>query len=80
MTGLLSPIGDPLGNGLQKGLGPVGSAVGGLTQSVTGQSTDLLRGASQALGITKSQEQKKKEEDAERIGGKEQTAENPLGL
>jgi len=78
--GLLSPLGDPLGNGLQKGLGPVGNTLGGLTQSISGQSTDLLRGASQALGVTKSDEQQKREEEAEKLGGKEQTANNPLGL
>ncbi|KAK4986546.1 hypothetical protein LTR66_001005 [Elasticomyces elasticus] len=32
--GLLGPILDPLGKGLQKGLSPVGSVVGGMTQPI----------------------------------------------
>ncbi|KAI4850928.1 hypothetical protein E4T44_02454 [Aureobasidium sp. EXF-8845] len=63
--GLLAPLGDPLGNALNKGLSPVGTAVGGLTNG----------------GYTKSKEMDKAAaEKEERIGGKEQNGQNPLGL
>ncbi|KAG9564040.1 hypothetical protein KCU77_g2678, partial [Aureobasidium melanogenum] len=61
--GLLAPLGDPLGNALNKGLSPVGTAIGGLTNG----------------GYTKSKEMDKPQEE-ERIGGKEQNGQNPLGL
>ncbi|CAD0092696.1 unnamed protein product [Aureobasidium mustum] len=54
---------DPLGNALNKGLSPVGTAIGGLTNG----------------GYTKSKEMDKPQEE-EKIGGKEQTGQNPLGL
>ncbi|KAG9716188.1 hypothetical protein KCU73_g15710, partial [Aureobasidium melanogenum] len=60
---LLAPLGDPLGNALNKGLSPVGTAIGGLTNG----------------GYTKSKEMDKSQEE-EKIGGKEQNGQNPLGL
>ena len=70
MTGLLAPLGDPIGKGLNKGLSPVGKLVGGVAQPFgSGKSnTDKLRGTQPEDDSLKS------------IGGKDQTAENPLGL
>ncbi|THW16457.1 hypothetical protein D6C86_08962 [Aureobasidium pullulans] len=62
--GLLAPLGDPLGNALNKGLSPIGTAVGGITNG----------------GYTKSKEMDKAAEEPQSIGGKEQTGQNPLGL
>jgi hypothetical protein len=63
-TGLLAPLGDPLGNALNKGLSPVGTAVGGITNG----------------GYTKSKEMDKAAEEQQSMGGKEQSGQNPLGL
>ncbi|GAB7354227.1 hypothetical protein MBLNU459_g4769t1 [Dothideomycetes sp. NU459] len=62
--GLLSPIGDPLGKVLNKGLSPVGNIVGGLAEPVT----SLTGGG------------KEKSAEPESIGGKQQSGQNPLGL
>lgn len=63
-TGLLAPLGDPVGNALNKGLSPVGTAIGGITNG----------------GYTKSKEMDKAAEEQQSIGGKEQNGQNPLGL
>jgi hypothetical protein len=63
-TGLLAPLGDPLGNALNKGLSPVGTAIGGITNG----------------GYTKSKEMDKAAEEQQSMGGKEQSGQNPLGL
>lgn len=52
-----------MGNALNKGLSPVGTAIGGLTNG----------------GYTKSKAMDKPQEE-EKIGGKEQNGQNPLGL
>ncbi|KAI4739499.1 hypothetical protein E4T50_10051 [Aureobasidium sp. EXF-12298] len=62
--GLLAPLGDPLGNALNKGLSPVGTAIGGITNG----------------GYTKSKEMDKAAEEQQSMGGKEQSGQNPLGL
>ncbi|KEQ71231.1 hypothetical protein M436DRAFT_50865, partial [Aureobasidium namibiae CBS 147.97] len=62
--GLLAPLGDPVGNALNKGLSPVGTAIGGITNG----------------GYTKSKEMDKAAEEQQSIGGKEQNGQNPLGL
>lgn len=62
--GLLAPLGDPLGNALNKGLSPVGTAIGGITNG----------------GYTKSKEMDKAAEEQQSVGGKEQNGQNPLGL
>ncbi|KAI4719716.1 hypothetical protein E4T48_04038 [Aureobasidium sp. EXF-10727] len=39
--GLLAPLGDPLGNALNKGLSPVGTAIGGLTNGGYSKSKEM---------------------------------------
>ena len=70
VAGLLSFIGDPVGKGLNKGLSPVGKLVGGVAQPFgSGKSnTDKLQGNT------------KEDDSLKRIGGQEQTGQNPLGL
>lgn len=63
-SGLLAPLGDPVGNALNKGLSPVGTAIGGLTNG----------------GYSKSKEMDKQAEEEKGMGGKEQNGQNPLGL
>jgi hypothetical protein len=63
-TGLLVPLGDPLGSALNKGLSPLGTAIGGITNG----------------GYTKSKEMDKAAEEQQSVGGKEQSGQNPLGL
>ncbi|OAL56405.1 hypothetical protein IQ07DRAFT_554292 [Pyrenochaeta sp. DS3sAY3a] len=86
--GLLSSIGDPIGSVLQTGLrpigaplekgvtGPLGSALGGTTRGALGPLLGSEEERSEVLGG------KNKDSYAgeEKIGGKEQTGQNPLGL
>jgi len=67
----LKPVGGPIGEGLQS----VTKPVGGVVDSVVG---GVMR-APDAMNNAKEQT-KKHEQDQEPIGGKDQNAENPLGL
>jgi hypothetical protein len=91
LTGLLSGILDPIGDTLESGLKPVGNTVGTVTKPVTdtlgsvtkpvvggvmgagqkaGDKAGVGAGNTSGLGVS----------NYERFGGKEQTAQNPLGL
>ena len=77
---ILSPVGKPLG----KGLGMVGSPIGGVVDPLVG---GLMRSGGafgEVAGTGAGNMDKKKEaEEEERkkpFGGQEQNAENPLGL
>ena len=71
-------VGKPVGTGLQKATAPVGnivdSAVGGVMRA-----GDMAMSDS---GLGKEQDKKAKEDEefAKKLGGKEQTGQNPLGL
>jgi hypothetical protein len=68
LPGLLSAVGDPLGNALNKGLSPVGTAVGGISNGGYGKSKEMDKKAAE------------QEEATKKFGGQEQTGQNPLGL
>src|ERR1700761_7953901 len=80
-SGLLSPIGDPLGQVLDKGLKPVGYVLGKVGNP-TGEA--LINVEKQAkleiTGRSDEEDEKKANPGGEPIGGNKQTAENPLGL
>lgn len=81
LIGLLSPLGDPLGKGVQATLSPVGAAVGGITSPIAEGASTVTSTATGALGIPdKGAEKEKAAKDKESIGGKAQTGQNPLGL
>lgn len=67
--GLLSPLLDPIGQGLQNVLSPLGNLIGGI-------------GDGMAACTTRDQEGKENRGDGgyEKFGGKEQNGQNPLGL
>ena len=76
----LSPVGKPVGKGLET----VARPVGGLVEPLVG---GLMKGSKawgDALGVGAGNEDKRKTEEEmkskEPIGGKDQTADNPLGL
>ncbi|KAF1844141.1 uncharacterized protein K460DRAFT_287352 [Cucurbitaria berberidis CBS 394.84] len=87
--GLLSMIGDPagkvlgtalrpIGAPLEKGVtGPLGNAVGGTTRSALGPLMGTEEEKSELLG---GKNKDSYESKPEKIGGKEQTGDNPLGL
>lgn len=67
--GLLSPLLDPIGQGLHNVLSPLGNLIGGI-------------GDGMAAYTTRDQEGKENRGDGayEKFGGKEQNGGNPLGL
>ena len=65
LTGLLSPIGDPLGRVLYTILSPLGNQIGNAGDRMSGNKDD---------------EEEKKDEPYQKFGGKEQNGQNPLGL
>lgn len=69
----LRPIGAPLEKGVT---GPLGNALGGTTRSALGPLMGTEEQRSEYLGG----KNKDSYETPEKIGGKEQTGENPLGL
>ncbi|KAF9695517.1 hypothetical protein EKO04_006531 [Ascochyta lentis] len=87
--GLLSKIGDPIGNvlgtalrpigaPLEKGVtGPLGNAVGGTTRPALGPLLGEEHEKSELLG---GQNKDSYESKPESIAGKEQTGQNPLGM
>lgn len=79
----LSPIGKPLGKGLET----IGKPVGGIVDPLVGGVMRSGAGFGDAVGVghgnmDKRNEEKRqtREELKEPIGGKEQNADNPLGL
>ncbi|KAF1995623.1 hypothetical protein P154DRAFT_623862 [Amniculicola lignicola CBS 123094] len=86
--GLLSPLGDPLGSaletslsplgaGLSKITGPVGNALGGTTRGALGP---LMGEKDEKMEVVGGNNKDSYEHKAEKIAGKEQTGQNPLGL
>jgi len=75
-AGLLSGILDPVGNVAGKALSPVGATVGAVTKPVT----NTVGGVTKPLldPVAGSVDDQKKGDG--KIGGKEQTGQNPLGL
>lgn len=76
----LSPVGKPLG----KGLGMVGSPIGGLVEPLVGGVMKSGKGFGDTVGVGAGNQDKKKLEEMQKdradVGGKEQTGDNPLGL
>ncbi|CAN9124963.1 unnamed protein product [Alternaria alternata] len=83
--GLLSTIGDPIGTALrpigaplEKGVtGPLGNALGGTTRPALGPLLGHEEERSELLG---GKNKDSYESTPEKIAGKEQTGQNPLGL
>ncbi|KXL48656.1 hypothetical protein M433DRAFT_2814 [Acidomyces richmondensis BFW] len=83
--GLLSPIGDPLGQVLDKGLKPVGVLTGAIGRPSGEALQNVEKQAKKEKGYQGGYHDYEKAEamenaGGERIGGKEQTGQNPLGL
>ena len=80
--GLLAPLGDPLGKAVNTGLSPLGAGVGSLTGSISEGASSVTKTLTSAAGLPDRGEEKQKEEvaDMESVGGKEPSAENPMGL
>ncbi|KAL8800393.1 MAG: hypothetical protein Q9223_007295 [Gallowayella weberi] len=80
VSSTLSPVGKPLGKGLET----VASPVGGLVEPLVGGIMRSGKGFGDTVGVGAGNQDQKKAEEAERerqpVGGKEQTAGNPLGL
>ncbi|PNS16607.1 hypothetical protein CAC42_4571 [Sphaceloma murrayae] len=80
-SGLLAPLGDPLGKALGTAVSPIGAGVGKATGPVAEGATQVSKPIMDKLGMEdrgEAKEQAEKKQD--RIGGKEQTGQNPLGL
>ena len=86
--GLLSSIGDPIGSTLNTALrpvgaplekvtGPLGNAVGGITKPALGPLMGNKDERAEVVGGNNKDSYRHKEE---KIAGKEQTGQNPLGL
>ncbi|KAF2157310.1 hypothetical protein K461DRAFT_317427 [Myriangium duriaei CBS 260.36] len=79
--GILAPIGDPLGKGLETGLSPIGAGIGKATGPVAEGASNVTKPLMESLGMGDRGELKEQEaQKNETIGGKEQTGQNPLGL
>ncbi|KAL8995117.1 MAG: hypothetical protein Q9169_005100 [Polycauliona sp. 2 TL-2023] len=80
VSSTLSPVGKPLGKGLET----VASPVGGLVEPLVGGIMKSGEGFGDTVGVGAGNQDKKKFDEAEKerapVGGKEQTAGNPLGL
>ncbi|KAL8778403.1 MAG: hypothetical protein Q9213_007429 [Squamulea squamosa] len=80
VSSTLSPVGKPLGKGLET----VASPVGGLVEPLVGGLMKSGKGFGDTVGVGAGNQDHKKYEEAEQerapVGGKEQTAGNPLGL
>ncbi|KAJ4288556.1 hypothetical protein N0V90_011793 [Kalmusia sp. IMI 367209] len=85
--GLLAPLGDPIGKALNTGLRPIGAplekvteplgnALGGSTRGALGPMLGSKDERSEVLGGNNKDSYSK----PEKIAGKEQTGQNPLGL
>ncbi|KIW76999.1 hypothetical protein Z517_09443 [Fonsecaea pedrosoi CBS 271.37] len=80
----LSPVGKYVGAGLEKAAGPVGGVVdpvvGGVMRMGKGWGDQLGVGYGNHEGGPAKQEEAEGQRMKEQIGGKEQNADNPLGL
>ncbi|KAF2247132.1 hypothetical protein BU26DRAFT_342652 [Trematosphaeria pertusa] len=86
--GLLAPLGDPVGKVLNTGLRPLGAplekvtqplgnAIGGTTRGALGP---LLGEKDERMEVIGGNNKDSYEHKPEKIAGKEQTGDNPLGL
>jgi len=80
--GLLSPIGDGVGQVLDKGLKPIGHVVGQVGHPAGEALSNVQKQAKKEKGYSDEENGKPDKElpGGERIGGKPQTGQNPLGL
>ncbi|KAI7201066.1 hypothetical protein D0869_01384 [Hortaea werneckii] len=74
--GLLSAVGDPLGQVLDKGLRPIGQVTGAIGRPSGEAAMGLKEQAKEEAG----HKDKEEKPGGERIGGNPQTGQNPLGL
>ncbi|PSK35966.1 hypothetical protein B9Z65_5781 [Elsinoe australis] len=80
-NGILAPIGNPLGSALNTGLSPIGAGIGKATGPMAEGASNISKPLMEKLGMEDRGEAKEAEENKEkRIGGNEQTGQNPLGL
>lgn len=84
IQGALSPVGEPVGKVLQKGAAPVGSlvdgTVGGVMRMGKGFGAQFGVGFGNEDGGPAKQQEAEHKKLKEDFGGKEQNADNPLGL
>ncbi|KAK3717469.1 hypothetical protein LTR37_005859 [Vermiconidia calcicola] len=78
--GLLSPLGDPLGQVLDKGLKPIGHFTGQIAKPAGQALLDVKEQGKKDLGVDDKSREKDEKPGGERIGGNQQTGQNPLGL
>ena len=80
----LSPVGNVLGKGFEKGAGPLGAVVepvvGGVMKSGKGFGDTFGVGFGNEEGGPAKQQEAEHARMKEDVGGKEQTGDNPLGL
>ena len=82
-TGLLSPVGDAVGQVLDKGLKPVGQITGQVGQPTGDAMQNVEKEARKEKKWSDEDDPNKPESEmpgGKRIGGKEATGQNPLGL
>lgn len=80
-AGVLSPVGDPVGQVLDKGLKPVGTVVNGVTGPFTDSVGAVTKPALEKVGLSGGKQDTNDEKPGgDRIGGNPQTGKNPLGL
>ncbi|KAH9845637.1 hypothetical protein Tdes44962_MAKER06472 [Teratosphaeria destructans] len=77
--GLLAPIGDTVGQVLDKGLRPVGHVTGQVGRP-SGEALLRVQEAAKEDAGLKEPEKEDDKPGGERIGGNAQTGQNPLGL
>ena len=80
MLGLLGGVLDPAGDMLEKGLSPVGNTLDSATKPVTGTVGKATKPVGDALNMGKPGKESDDSEASKSIGGKTQSADNPLGL
>ena len=76
----MSPVGKPLGKGLETVAAPVGGVVEPLVGGLMKSGSAFGSAAGVGAGNMEHKNREAEEERHRPIGGKEQTGENPLGL
>lgn len=80
----MAPVGGPLGKGLETAAGPVGALVdpivGGISKVGETFGNEMSIGFGNKEGGPAKQQEAEAQKMKEPIGGKEQNADNPLGL
>jgi hypothetical protein len=80
MPGLLSPVGDVVGQVLDKGLSPLGHVVGSVGNPNGQALLDVKEHAKKEMGYSDEEKPENERPGGARIGGNAQTGQNPLGL